>query len=56
VTSVVVVVVVYLGASVCGLDTLGHLLCAISNCVHGVEPVPANYFCGAAGGLCCCWA
>jgi hypothetical protein len=38
-TSVVVVVVVYLGASVCGLDTLGHLLCSNTNCVHGVEPV-----------------
>jgi hypothetical protein len=38
-TSVVVVVVVYLGASVCGLDTLGHLLCAITSCVYGVELV-----------------
>jgi hypothetical protein len=35
----VVVVVVYLGAPVCGLDTSGHLLCATTNCVHGMEPV-----------------
>jgi hypothetical protein len=43
-TSVVVVVVVYLGASVCGLDTLGHLLCAITILLYyNSSQVPAPH-------------
>ena len=53
-TSVVVVVVVHLGALCVDWYTSGHFLCATTTCVHGVVPVPVNSFFRAAGGLCCC--
>jgi len=32
--------------------TSGHLLCASTNCVHGVVPVPVNWYNIVTGGLC----
>ena len=29
-----------------------HLLCASTNCVHGVVPVPVNWYNIVTGGLC----
>ena len=43
-TSVVVVVVVHLGALCVNWYTSGHFLCATTTCVHGVVPVPVNWY------------
>ena len=51
-TSVVVFVVKHLGAPCVDWYTSGHLLCASTNCVHGVVPVPVNWYNIVTGGLC----
>ena len=45
-------VVEHLGAPCVDWYTSGHLLCASTNCVHGVVRVPVNWYNIVTGGLC----